>query len=436
MNQHQQRVFIALAAVLVVMAFGAGTATGLGLGKGIFLNAAARVAQITSGAFEHKRDYDIPAATNLNALEVIWEVREKVKQQFVYPVKDDNKLTYGAIRGMLAALDDPYTRFLDPKEFKDFRTDTSGHFDGIGAVLEAKTDDKGRDQVVISSILPEGPAAKTNLRPQDIIIKVDDKNVDGMTLNAVVNLIRGPRGTEVKLLVVRKGTEKPIEIKVVRANIEVKVVEYKMLDAEKKIGYIWLRSFNQNAVPEMNAAIADLTKKGMKSLVFDLSMDPGGILDVAVEVGSMFVDNGPIVWTKERGAEAKPLNAIPGNAISKNIKMVTLIDGGSASASEIVAGALQDTGRSLIVGQNSFGKSKVQTICELQDDSAMFLSTALYLTPKQRDIGIKDEKGKRGLKPDVYFPEPDPNKTDLKFDTWHDEQVQLAKAELLKLLAK
>ncbi|MEN6640833.1 MAG: S41 family peptidase [Armatimonadia bacterium] len=436
MNQNQQRVFIALALVLVVMAFGAGTVTGLGLGKGIFLNAATRVAQITSGAFEHKRDYDIPAATNLNALEVIWEVREKVKQQFVYPVKDEKKLTYGAIRGMLASLDDPYTRFLDPEEFKDFRTDTSGHFDGIGAVLEAKADEKGRDEVVISSILPEGPAAKTNLRPLDVIVKVDDKIVDGMTLNAVVGLIRGPRGTEVKLLVVRKGSEKPIEIKVVRANIEVKVVEYKMLDDEKKIGYIWLRSFNQNATQEMNNAIADLTKKGMKSLVFDMSMDPGGILDVAVEVGSMFIDNGPIVWTKERGAEAKSLNAIPGNAINKNIKMVTLVDGGSASASEIVAGALQDTKRSLIVGQNSFGKAKVQTICELQDDSAMFLSTALYLTPKMRDISIKDEKGKRGIKPDVYFPEPDPTKTDLKFDKWHDEQVDLAKAELLKLLAK
>jgi carboxyl-terminal processing protease len=156
-----------------------------------------------------------------------------------------------------------------------------------------------------------------------------------------------------------------------------------MLDPDKKIGYIWLRQFNQNAVKEMRTAVDDLTKQGMKGLVLDLSMDPGGLLDVAVEIGSMFIDHGPIVWTQNRGEEARSLNAIPGNAISKNVKIVTLIDGGSASASEIVAGALQDTGRATLVGQRSFGKAKVQTICELQDDSALFLSTALYLTPKK-----------------------------------------------------
>lgn len=433
MKQHQQRTLIVLGVIVVLTAFASGTVTGMGLGRGIFLGAATRVAQITSGTFEHKQDTGIPIATNLNALEVIWEVREKVKDQFVYPVKEDKTLTYGAIRGMLASLDDPYTRFLDPDEFKEFRTDTSGHFDGIGAVLEAKADEKGRNDIIISSILPEGPAAKTNLRPQDIIVKVDSTIVDGMTLTGVVKLIRGPRGTPVKLMVVRKGNDKPLEITVVRANIEVKVVEYKMMDEEKKIGYIWLRQFNQNAVKEMNKAVEDLTAQGMKSLVFDLSMDPGGILDVAVEVGSFFIADGPIVFIKNRGEQAKPMEAIPGRAIAKNIKMVTLVDGGSASASEIVAGALQDTGRSVIVGQNSFGKSKVQTICELQDESAMFLSTAVYLTPKMRDIGLKDEKGKRGVKPDVLLPEPDPNKEDLKFETWHQEQVDLAKAELLKL---
>ncbi|MHB8994457.1 MAG: S41 family peptidase [Armatimonadota bacterium] len=429
------RLLIALGIIVAIMAFGAGTFTGMGIGRGAFFTTAARVAQITSGTFEHRKDINIPPITNLNALEVIWEVREKVKQQFVYPIKDDKKLTYGAVRGMLASLDDPYTRFLEPDEFKDFRTDNSGHFDGIGAVLEAKTDDKtGRDDIVISSVLPEGPASKTNLRSGDIVLKVDSTVVDGMTLTGVVKLIRGMRGTPVTLTVLRKGNDKPIEIKIVRANVEVKVVEYKMLDPEKKIGYIWLRQFNQNAVKEMRLAVDDLTKQGMKGLVLDLSMDPGGLLDVAVEVGSMFIDHGPIVWTKNRGEEARPLNAIPGKAISKNVKIVTLIDGGSASASEIVAGALQDTGRATLVGQRSFGKAKVQTICELQDDSALFLSTALYLTPKMRDISIKDDTGKRGLKPEVLLPEPDPNKTDLKYKDWHESQIDLAKAELLKLM--
>lgn len=442
MTHRQQVLLIILAVVLTVSSFGIGAFTGATAGRGRLLEAIAQVAQITSGTFEQRKDLDIPGVTNLNALEVIWEVRDKVKQQFVYPVKDDTKLTYGAIRGMLAALEDPYTRFLDPDEFKEFRTDTSGHFDGIGAVLEAKADDKGNEQVVISSILEEGPAAKTNLRPNDIILAVDKTVVDGMTLTAVVKLIRGPRGTPVTLTVMRNGAEKPIEVTVTRANIDVKVVKpYQpgaswMMDPEKKIGYIWLTSFNQNATREMQAALDELTKQGMKGLVLDLSSDPGGILDAAVEVGSFFISDGPIVWIKNRGEEAQALNAIPGKAIPANVKMVTLIDPGSASASEIVAGALQDTKRSLIVGQHSFGKSKVQTICELQDQSALFLSTAVYLTPKMRDIGEKDANGKRGVKPDIVFPEPDPSAENFTAKDWHDAQVKLATAELLKLMAK
>jgi len=348
---------------------------------------------------------------------------------------------------MLAALEDPYTRFLDPEEFREFRTDTSGHFDGIGAVLESKADDKGHEQVVISSILEEGPAAKTNLRPKDIIVKVDKTIVDGMTLSAVVKLIRGARGTPVTVTVIREGAAKPIEVTVIRANIEVKVVKPAqepkpgdkiqwMMDPEKKIGYVWLTSFNQNATREMQTALDDLTKQGMKGLILDLSSDPGGILDVAVEVGSFFISDGPIVWTRERGAEAQALYAIPGKAIPKDVKMVALVDAGSASASEIVAGALQDTKRAVVVGTHSFGKSKVQTICELQDQSALFLSTAVYLTPKMRDIGEKDANGKRGVKPDVAFPEPDPNSTDFNAKKWHEQQVGLAKAELLKLMGQ
>jgi C-terminal peptidase prc len=419
----QRPILLVLALFLAVLAFASGTLTGLGINRSRLLTSAARVAQITSGALTPHRDDSIPAVTNLNALEVIWEVREKVKQSFVYPIKDDKKLTYGAIRGMLAALDDPFTRFLEPDEYKEFQTDTDGHFDGIGAVLEAKVDERsGREQVVISSILPEGPASKTELRPGDIVLKVDKTSVEGKDLSEVVKLIRGPRGTPVILTVYRKGVSKPLPITVVRANIEVKVVEYKMIDPQAKIGYLWLRSFNHQAVKETRAAIDDLTKQGMTGLVLDLSMDPGGLLDVAVQIGSFFIADGPIVFIKNRGEEPQPLNAVAGYAISDKIKMVVLIDGGSASASEIVSGALQDTKRAVIVGQHSFGKSKVQTVMELQDQSALFLSTAVYLTPKLRDIGLKDANGVGGVKPDILFPEPDPNGT-IKYKEWHDTQV-------------
>ena len=442
MKLKQQYILIALALFVVLSAFSAGALTGVAAGRGRLLETIAKVAQITSGTFEQREDHSVPGVTNLNALEVIWEVRDKVLQQFVYPIKDDKQLTYGAVRGMLASLDDPYTRFLDPEEYHEFRTDTSGHFDGIGAVLESKGDDKGHEEVIISSILPEGPAAKSDLRPQDIIVKVDKTIVEGMTLTAVVKLIRGPRGTPVTLTVIRKGAPKPIEVPLTRASINVKVVEsYQgqdkwMLDEEHKIGYIWLRSFNENAEREMQVALNDLTKQGMKGLVLDLSSDPGGLLDVAVQVASFFISDGPIVWTQERGQQAHSLNAIPGHAIPKDIKIVVLIDGGSASASEIVSGALQDTKRARLVGQYSFGKAKVQTILTLQDQSALFLSTALYLTPAKRDISIKDETGKRGLKPDVLFPEPDPTTPNFKAKEWHEAQIDLAKAELLKLMAQ
>jgi len=203
-----------------------------------------------------------------------------------------------------------------------------------------------------------------------------------------------------------------------------------MLDEKDKIGYIWLRQFNQNAVKEMRAALDDLQKKGMKGLVLDLSMDPGGILDVAVEVASMFLPEGPVVYIKNRGEEPKPLNVIPGQSIDPRLPMVVLIDGGSASASEILSGALQDTGRATICGQHSFGKAKVQTIIELQDESALFLTTALYLTPKLRDIGEKDKDGNPGVKPDRKFPEPAPD-ANIKFKEWHEEQVKLT-ADVLR----
>lgn len=423
MQRKEHSVMFVMALVIGLLAFAGGTITGLSLSRGSLLTMAARVAQITSGAFE-KQVSDLPPVTNLNALEVIWEVRDKVLKHFVFPVQDDKKLTYGAIRGMLGSLDDPFTRFLDPREYKEFQTDNSGHFDGIGAVLEGKVDPKsGNQEIVISSILPEGPASKTNLRPGDIVVRVDKTSTDGMTVTQVVNLIRGPRGTKVTLWVARKGSDKALEIPVVRANIEVKVVEYKMLDEKQKIGYVWLRQFNQNAAREMRSALDDLQKQGMKGLVLDLSMDPGGILDVAVEVASMFISDGPIVYIKNRGEEPKPLNAIAGQAIDPRIPIAVLIDGGSASASEILSGALQDTGRATICGQHSFGKAKVQTIIELQDDSALFLTTALYLTPKLRDIGAKDADGNPGVKPDKKFVEPAPD-ANIKFKEWHDDQVK------------
>ncbi len=383
------------------------------------------LAQIVPGTYQETQDYDIPTATDLSPISTFWEVREKIKNKFVYPVEDDSELTYGAIRGMLASLGDPYTRFLDPKQYKDFRTENTGHFDGIGAVLQWQSDEAtGQGYVVISSVIKGGPASLTQLRSKDIVVKVDDDSVKGLTLDQVVNKIRGKRGTVVTLTVIRQGVNEPLDIAITRDKVDFPTVEYNMIDGTK-IGYVWLRSFNEIAERRTREAIVDLKSQGMEGLVFDMSMDPGGILDAAVAVGGFFLNGGPVVYIKGRDAEAQPLNAPNGTLVPDDMPIVVLVDGGSASASEIVAGALKERHRAEVVGHYTFGKSKVQTIIEMRDGSALFLSTAVYLTPDMTDISIEDEKGNRGVKPDIIFPDPDP-KGQYTVESWHQEQIDKA----------
>lgn len=412
-------------AVLVIVAFLGGMLTMRLTGDEGLLNVVARVVQVIPGVLQVEGGLSIPAATDLRPLQTFWEVRDKVKRSFVYPITDDSKLTYGAIRGMLAALDDPWTRFYTPEEYREFQTETEGHFDGIGAVLESReVGDNNEREVFISTIIPEGPAAKADVQPDDVILTVDDVPVKGMTLQAVVNRIRGQRGTVVKLGLKRAGVDKPVEVAITRAEIQFPVVEYRML--ENQVGYVWLRSFNKQAEAKLREALEDLRGKGMKGLVFDLSINGGGLLDMAIAVSSMFVDQGPVVYVQERGQNPEPLNAQRGAlVVPKEIPVVVLTDHGSASASEITAACLQDSGRALVVGQNTFGKSKVQTVCELNDKSALVLSTAVYLTPKKRDISQEYEPGKRGVKPDRYFPDPEPG-AKIKFDDWHKQQIAQA----------
>ncbi len=306
------------------------------LSDGNMLAFSASLAQIIPGVYQGDKDYDIPTVTDLSPIATFWQVREKIKTHFVDPVEDDKELTYGAIRGMLAALGDPYSRFLDPEEFKDFRTESEGHFDGIGAVLEAQTtENSGHERVIISSVIPEGPASTTDLRPGDQIIKVDGKPIKGQTLHQVVRQIRGKRGTPVVLTLVREGREESFDVEIIRAEVDFPTLDYKMLD--DKIGYIWLRNFNQLAEKRMGEAVDKLTKQGMEALLLDMSMDPGGILDAAVAVAGFFLDGGPVVYVKGRDREPQPLNASAGTAIPEDMPMLVLVDRGSASASEIVA---------------------------------------------------------------------------------------------------
>ena len=396
--------------------------------------AAVGPAELVPSAMRHQTAPDVTPATDLRPIATFWEVREKIKRNFVYPIKDDTKLTYGAIRGMIEALDDPYSRFMTPEEYKEFQSESEeGHFFGIGAVLDRYRDPETDDWVVvISAVLPGGPASKTDLRPGDIIVAVDGRPIQDLPLYKVVKLIRGKAGTKVVLTVRRKTAKKLIDIEIIRGEVKEPVVDYEILPGN--IGYIWLRGFSRTAISKMREALQYMVDKKVSGLLLDLSQDPGGLLDAAVAIADMFIDHGPLVWIRERGGEPEPIMAHRKTIVPKDLPIVVLIDEASASASEILAGCLQDYGRAKIVGFHSFGKSKVQTVIELNDHSALVLTTAVYLTPKKRDIGEEWAKGKRGIKPDVQFPEEqlDPHVSATQL---HERHKKRAVEILKKLLA-
>jgi len=358
-----------------------------------------RLAQLLPEVYQVVSGEDITAPGSLKPLATFTEALEQIRANYVEKLDDKKniELTYGAIRGMVKALKDPYSRFMDPEQYREFNVDTSGEFEGIGASLATMTLKETNENVVfILAVLENQPAEKAGLKAGDIIRRVDGQSTADMDINEVVDMIRGPRDTTVVIGVERKGHKEIIDIPVVRKRVEFPVIESKML--EGKIGYIWLRQFNRHATEKTKEAISKLTKQGMRGLILDLSSDPGGLLDQAVRVGSLFIE-GPIVHIKERGQEPKAIEAVPGGpVVPKDLPMAVIIDGASASASEIVAGALQDTGRAIIVGHPSFGKSAVQTIIELKDKSAIALTTAKYLTPKKRDLH------KTKIQPDVNVP--------------------------------
>lgn len=424
MEGKSYRIWLAvLVLVLMVGSFVAGAGMMHRISPESVLGLGAQVAQMVPGPMAVEQADDIPSATDLRPLATFWQVRNRIQRDFVYPTQDDTKLTYGAIHGMLAALEEPYSRFMTPEEYKEFQAEAEGHFEGIGAYLKQRIDEYGYFEVTVVSIIPKGPASKVDLRPHDIIIKVDDRPVRGMRVDQVAKLIRGPEGTEVKLTVLREETPPALERVIARAAVDIPTIETKILD--DNTGYIWLRGFHKQAETKLHKALEKLLAKDIRGLVFDLSLNGGGLLEQAISVASLFMDGSTVVYVQERDAEPQPYQAMPGRLVPEALPMVILLDGGSASASEIVAAALQDIGRAKVVGQHSFGKAKVQTVMELNDHSALVLSTALYLTPNKRDLSQEYAEGKRGIKPDVAFPLPDPEEP---FDSeqWHQQQIEKA----------
>jgi len=355
--------------------------------------------------------------TKLSATEAYWDVFTYLDANYFGEKPDPKQLTYAAIRGMLAALGDRYTRFLDPNEHKQMQEENTGNFEGIGAELEKKD---GR--VFITKIMGK-PAERANLQPGDIILKVDDQLIQGLDIAEVVKRIRGPQGTKVKLTIKREGVPDLLEVEIERAVIPFKIVVWEMKDGDSKIGYIALRQFNEQSDQLMDDALTELEKLEMRGLVLDLRGNTGGLLEVAIDIGSRFIRGGDIVIIQNRGGQRSALPAEPSKYNHRVYPLVVLIDQNSASASEIVAGAIRDRKAGTLVGVDSFGKGLVQTIMNLEGGAAVSITTAKYFTPNGRDVN------KEKIHPDVVV---EPTKEDLKSkkDAQLERAVQILRERL------
>lgn len=322
-------------------------------------------------------------------LNLFGDVFERVRAQYVEDVTDE-ELVKTAINGMLTSLD-PHSSYLDEKDFADMRVQTSGEFGGLG--IEVTMED---GFVKVVSPIDDTPAAKAGVKAGDYIIALDGESVIGLNLNDAVDRMRGKVGTKIKITIQRTGATEPIELEITRDVIRIQSVRHRI--EQDDIGYIRISTFNQNTQPMLEAAIADIKKKGgdkIKGYILDLRNNPGGLLDQSISVSDSFLDKGEIVSTRGRNEkDTHRDNATPGDLLDGK-PMVVLINGGSASASEIVAGALQDHRRALVVGTPSFGKGSVQTVIPLPGHGAMRLTTARYYTPSGRSIQAK------GIEPDI-----------------------------------
>ena len=333
------------------------------------------------------------AASDYQELQLFTDVLTIVKRSYVeeVPVKD---LIYGAIDGMLASLD-PHSSFMSPEIYKEMKVDTRGEFGGLGIEISLRD-----NLLTIVSPIEDTPASRAGLQAGDQILKIEDQYTKDMEIMEAVQLMRGAPGTKITITIMRSGFEKPQVFTLEREVIKVQSVKSKTL--EKGFGYVRLVQFQERSGEDLTRALEALREENggtLQGLVLDLRNNPGGLLDQAVDIADQFLSEGLIVYTKGREADAQMEFSAKRSGTEPDYPMVVLINGGSASASEIVAGALQDHGRAVIMGVQSFGKGSVQTIIPLSDDSGLRLTTAKYYTPNGTSIQA------RGIVPDIEVPQ-------------------------------
>jgi len=361
--------------------------TGLVLTFGFFAGVALTV---TDGVMAERTAVKTELSLPLAQLQNFTNIFAKIKADYVEKVDDKTLLTH-AIRGMLSGLD-PHSSYLDPQQYQELRIGTTGQFGGLG--IQVGMDEDGFVKVI--SPIDDTPAYRAGMEAGDLIIKLDDKPVKGMSLDAAVKLMRGEPGSDIVLTVVRIGKDKPFTVTITRDIIKVKSVKKRML--EPNYGYVRISSFQSKTGSQLLEAIKTLRKENkndLKGLILDLRNNPGGVLNAAAEVSDLFLNKGKIVYTEGRIENSyMEFSAKPGDVL-EGAPLIVLINGGSASASEIVAGALQDHKRGIILGTKSFGKGSVQTIQELPAGGAIKMTTARYFTPSGRSIQAQ------GIEPDI-----------------------------------
>ncbi|NEQ33576.1 MAG: PDZ domain-containing protein, partial [Leptolyngbya sp. SIO4C5] len=320
--------------------------------------------------------------------QVDWEA---IRMSYLGRDYGNQEEAYDAIREMLEQLDDPYTRFMDPQEFRNMQVDTSGELTGVGIQI---SQDEETDEILVVAPIEDTPAFNAGVQAQDVIVAIDGQSTEDMDLNEAVNLIRGPVGSQVKLTL--KRGDRTMDFDIERALIEIHPVRYSYRqETEGGIGYIRLTQFSANAAVEMREAIQELEDRDVIGYILDLRGNPGGLLYSSIDIARMWLADGAIVSTVDRQGIVDEEAA--NNRALTELPLVVLVDGGSASASEILSGALQDNQRAVLVGTQTFGKGLVQSVRSLPDGSGVAVTVAKYLTPSGRDIN------KQGIEPDVII---------------------------------
>ncbi|MFA6135781.1 MAG: S41 family peptidase [Candidatus Paceibacterota bacterium] len=402
-DEVKKNLFFLLGAIVVVLVIGGSYYTG-------FTNGSSQTKNIiVEGVID-------PQKGNATDFSTFWETWGIIKSKYVSAEKTENNqnFLYGAISGLVDSLGDPNSTFFQPKDAKKFSDEISGEFGGIGAEIGMNKD----KQLVVIAPLKGTPAEKAGLKPQDYIIKINDEITANLSVDEAVKKIRGPKGTTVKLTIFRDGWTEEKVFEIARDVIQIPTLDFEMLDG--KIAYIALHNFYEKAPSLFYQAALKTIAENSEGMIIDLRNNPGGYLEAAVNIAGWFVEKGQIVVTEEfRDKSKNEVFTSRGPSLLKNIPVVVLINKGSASASEILAGALKENNGAIIAGETSFGKGTVQELIGLSDDSMVKITIAHWLTPKGNIID------KNGITPDVKIKTPEEEKNEDLY--WIKEAVKLLK---------